>query len=680
MKDWFVKYRVEFLLALLTLVMLTVMEWSHPYFFLQDDNRTYHLPYYVHNLKALLGGELPFFNFNQYLGTPVSFLSAPFYPINYIALLISRLLLGHYFGAMEFIAVFYLTVAAVGFYRFSRSFGLEELSCCFGSIAWVFSPFVITIGNSWIHTLGFAAYLPWLLLYSSRQIGEFSSKDVMLLLFFRLMAILLGYPQWFLYTAFFELIILATFLFKQAGNKWKGFSSVAFRYLGNYLALLLVSLPFLLQLVRESSLSFARKKVLAWEEYTLYSYRIGDWLNGLLAPFRDNGNHFFGELNFVSHIGYVTVLLALVALYISKKSEFRREILLFALLSLFSFFWSADIIITKIFYCLHFFNRLRYPFKLQFFTSFFLVTLATFGFNYFAAWLRGKYRSGALIMLLTILLLHSLNFLVLYTLLPQRMLSNHLDKPPFTEQLKDRLAEGRIVSAGQDVVWDGERVVPGNTVPTLGYNFAMLWGLHHFGGYEALLSQKNFTTSMELVNNSIFNVDSGKPLDFSVDVPLNYLRKWGVKWYVVNSAIPIKGTDGLELVHSDPYRNVLYDPTGRPFVYWSDDVKTTLPEVRFRSNSVEISTQRSSAGLLTVNVLYNSLFRGYLDGNEVAVAETEDGQMSVVVPPGAHKIRIEYVDNSFSKGLLVSLTLFLCASVVWGVTRFRKTASATDRQ
>lgn len=462
MNNFLFKYRYELLLSLLTLAMLSLMEWRHPYFFLQDDNRTYHLPYYVHNLKALLGGELPFFNFNQYMGTPVSFLSAPFYPFNYLAMLLSRLFLGHYFGTMEFIAALHLSVAVIGFYRFSKAFGLAELSCCFGAIAWAFSPFVITIGNSWVHTLGFAAYLPWILLFSLRQIRGCTLKDSLLLTLVRLLAILLGYPQWFLYTIIFELLLLMALY---ATSKEDGRSPVGVflcRYGGNYLFVAVLSLPVLMQLLHESSLSFVRNKPLSWGEYIMFSYRLREWLNGLLAPFSNSGTPLTGELNFVSHAGYLTLFFALVALVCLKREQkFRTEILIFAILGVFSFLWSLDIVITKIFYYLPFFNKFRYPFKLQFFTGFFLVTLSAFGFDLFVAWLKGKLRGGLLFGICFLLSLHSLNFLFLYTLLPQRMLSNHLDKPPFTEPLKDRLAEGRIVSAGPDVVWDGERVVPG---------------------------------------------------------------------------------------------------------------------------------------------------------------------------------------------------------------------------
>jgi len=314
---------------------------------------------------------------------------------------------------------------------------------------------------------------------------------------------------------------------------------------------------------------------------------------------------------------------------------------------------------------------MRYPFKLQFFTGFFLVTTASFGFELACRSMRERFGAWRVYLLPLVLLAHGANFLLLYTVIPQRMLSHHLDTPPFEEPLQERLADGRIVSAGPDVVWDGERVVPGHTVPTLGYNFAMLWGLYHLGGYEALLSEKNLHAALDLTNNSIFNVAADTPLDFKRDVPLDYLRKWGVRWYVVNSRIPLKGTEELELVHGDKIRNVLYDPAANRLVYWADNLKAAVAEYRLRTNSVEITTQRGSEGLLVINVLHHPFFRGYLDGREIPLAETEDGQMSVTMPAGEHTLSLKYIDTSFRNGALLSGAFLLSAAVLWGAVKFR---------
>jgi len=671
MNKHLITYRYELFLCLLTLVTLSLMELGHPYFFLQDDNRTFHLPYYVHNLRAIAEGEFPLFNFNQYLGTPVSVFSAAYYPLNYLALLLSSLFFGHYFATMEFIAAVHLVAAALGFYRFSRGLELEGAAGCFGAVAWAFSPFVITIGNSWIHTLGHAAWLPWILHFSMRQLHGFSLRNSLLLLLFRLLALLLAYPQWFLYTVLFELIMLGTLYATAERERRPAAGALVLRYAANYLALLFAALPFLLQLLRESSLSFARSRALSWDEFTMYSYRLQEWLHGMFVPFSDVGHHYFGELDFVSHIGYLTLICVIFALFNLKNREFGAKIILFALLAALSFLWSADIIFTKVFYQLPMFNRMRYPFKLQFFTGFFLVTTASFGFELVCRSMSERFGAWRPYLLAFVLLAHGANFLLLYTVIPQRMLSHHLDTPPFEEPLKERLADGRIVSAGPDVVWDGERVVPGHTVPTLGYNFAMLWGLYHLGGYEALLSEKNLHAALDLTNNSIFNVAADTPLNFSSDVPLDYLRKWGVRWYVVNSRIPLKGAEELEPVHGDKFRNVLYDPSAKPLVYWADNLKSAVAEFHFRTNSVEITTQRGSEGLLVINVLHHPFFRGYLDGREIPLAETEDGQMSVAMPAGEHKLSVKYIDSSFRTGALVSCAFLLSAALLWGAAEFK---------
>jgi hypothetical protein len=672
MKNFMVTYRFPLLLTLLTIAMLAGMEASHPYFFLQDDNRTYHLPYHLHNLRALLDGELPLFNFNQYLGTPVSFLSAPFYPLNYLALLVSRMLLGHYFAAMEFIALFHLVVAVLGFFRFARGLELDDASSAFGAIAWGFSPFVITIGNSWIHTLGYAAWLPWILLFSLRQIDGYRHREFLALLAMRLLAFLLGYPQWFLYIATFDLLLVGTlYAMKKRQDSAAPCSTSAFLrcYGGNYLAFLVLSLPALLPLLREASLSVGRKEVLPWNIYTMYSYGFKAWLHGLLTPFLDGNFHFFGELHFVSHVGYLTLIFAVVALLHRHGRSVTRLAWLFAALSLFSFLWSADIGITRLFYYLPVYGKMRYPFKLQLFTGFFLVTLGTVGCSVLLDRIREK-RYFPLVTVV-MLLLHAANFLALYTLLPQKTLSTHLDVPPFVEPLQERFAGGRILSAGPDVVWDGERVVPGNTVPTLGYNFAMLWNLYHFGGYEALLAENNYNAALGLINNSIFSVPAGTALDFSRDVPLDYLRRWGVSWYVINRQVPLSGIEGLELVHSDRFRNVLHDPQAKPLVYWLSDGSQTGFAHRIGANCLKIETGAGRGGDLLVNFLFHPGFSATIDGNPLPIATTDDGQMVLHLPAGNHIVLLKYADRYFTRGLIIAVSCLLLVSIAAVVAHAR---------
>ena len=70
------------------------------------------LPNLVHTFDSLLGGELAQYNFHQFLGYP--FLAAGqtgvLYPLNYLAVFLSRMLLGHSFLAVDLLVVMHLLI------------------------------------------------------------------------------------------------------------------------------------------------------------------------------------------------------------------------------------------------------------------------------------------------------------------------------------------------------------------------------------------------------------------------------------------------------------------------------------------------------------------------------------------------------------------------------------------
>jgi hypothetical protein len=677
------------LLVLVTLVMLGVLELRHPWFFFQDDNRGQNLPYYVHNLRALLGGELPLFNFHQHLGTPVlsCIQSAAFYPLNYVALGLSKLFLGHYSGTMEFIALFHLVIAVLGFYCLMRHFGLGEAGCSFGAVAWAFCGFVMTAGNSWIQVLGYAAWFPWILLCSLRQIHGFDARNYLILAGLRTLDLFLGYPPFFAYTVMFDLLTVVVMYFilsgsgshatgpapassgERAPGGWSGFGTFIASYFGNYLLVAGLSAAFLLPALHQVSISADRKNVISWKEYAAYSLPVGDWLHGLVIPFVDHGANAWFDPHFISHVGYLTLLFALVAVAGIGRSRDGRVVAGFCLLGAVALLWAGDIVVTKLFYHVPFYNRLRWPFKLTFFTSFYLIVIASFGFHLFRERIRAMRAQTARACLVLLGALHVANFLLLYLLLPQHMFSRHLDAVPLAEPLQQELTGGRIVSLGLPTVMEGNKRIYGYSVPQLGFNYPTLFGLDGFGGYELLLSDKNSEATFGLRERSVFVAQPGVAVRPAADLPLDYLREWGVRWYVVDRNIPLAGMDGLVEVHNDERRKILYDPAARPFVFWSDGFDSTGVTYRFRTNSVEIASQRESAGSLVVNVLHNPFFRATVDGAAAAIAETDDGQMRLDLPGGRHRVVVRYADPYFSAGLVISALTVLLAGAAYAYTR-----------
>lgn len=675
------------MLIVLALSMVAVLEIAHPYYFLQDDNRVLYLPTYVHNLRSLLGGEFPFYNFHQYLGTPVTIQYAALYPVNYLALCLSKLLLGHYFGAMEFIAAFHLIVAAIGFFSLMRFFELEEVSCFFGALAWIFCGFVIIVGNSWIQTIGFAAYLPWILLYSIKQIYRFEFRCFLILVFLKVCELLLGYPQLFVYTMTFEfLTVVMLFVVNKRSaadllhhddaeaDKFRPppFMKLLASFATNYAAVFIITLPLIVQTLHQTRVSANRKQLLSWDEYAAFSYNLKYWLNGLLAPFRavDVTTQF--EIQFISHIGYLTLVFVLIAiipthriitLFSSSKPEevtakgAGGKILVFSLVAVLSLLWAGDIIVTKILYYVPVYNRLRFPFKVAFFTSFYLVMLSAFGFDRFYCYVKSAKRfsrNAAPLVCVVLLILHLANFLILYAAMPQKMFSNHLDPVPLQEPLREKLSDGRIVSAGLDEVWDGEKIVPGFSASLLGYDYATLWGLFQFGGYDPMVSEKSQAAALGIKNNPVFNLPANE--DFTIPAEtLEYFRRWGVKWYVVEKTIPLSDGGIFRLAYSDEHRNVLRDPLAKPLVYWQNDpAESNNLQYKFRTNSIAVDYKSETGGTVVINVLQHPYFSARLDGKALSITETSDHQVSLSVPKGQHRVLLRYSDKNFINASIVS--------------------------
>jgi hypothetical protein len=682
--------------VLLTLLMVAMMEFSHPFFFLQDDNRTLYLPFYAHNLRAILNGEFPLYNFHQYLGTPVTIQYAALYPFNYLALILSGQLFGHYFAAMEIIAIFHLVVAALGFFYLLRYLGLAGVSCLFGSIAWTFCGFVIIGGNSWIQVVGFAAYLPWIVLLAIRQIRGFDFKCFMALVLVKALEFLLGYPQLFIYTMTLEFMMVVTLFI--AGNKDTGalgtadstaghqrptFLKVMLSFVANYACVFFICFPLILQTAYQSGVSANRKLLLSWDEYAAFSYNLKYWLHGLFVPFKPVDITTQFELHFLSHIGYLTILFLLLSVAFDwlvpvkpaspEEMAGRKQRAVFWLLALFSLCWAGNIIVTKVLYYVPVYNRLRFPFKVAFYTSFYLIIISAWGFDGFYRRLRqfvSRKCNLAVAAVPIVIGLHLVNFLVLYVILPEQMFSRHLDPVPLVEPLAGKLADGRVVSASLDDVLEDEKIIPGYSASLLAFNYATLWGVNHFGGYDPMVSEKAQKTALGIKNNPVFNLPANEPFSIPAET-LEYFRKWGVKWYILNKAIPLGSSDGFKLIFSDDKRNVLFDSLARPMVYWEEDSTATVPSYRFTANSVKIDYTNETGGTLIINILQHPFFSASLDGRPIRISETGDSQVSLQVPAGRHIIILKYTDNYFRYGLIVTATFVLLLAPVLVTNRTR---------
>ena len=655
-----------------------IFEIWHPYFFLQDDNRDYFLPEYVANFRALLQGEIPLFNFHQFCGTPLlsSAQSAPFYPLNYVALALSKFFWGHYFAALDIIAILHLMIGAVGFYYFMSAWDLKKASCFFGGLTWVFCGFVVSVGDSWIPILGFAAYLPWNFFFLLKLLQRFSIRDFIALIVFKSLLFLLGWPQYFLYSITYEcLFVFMLLAISSRYHEDNGFSVNPFDYVKyyflHYVCVVSLILPVLLPVINHINIS-NRSNHFYWEEFSSFSYDIRDWFYGIFDPFSAAiNNNVWMNQNYISHITYLAIIFAIVAVVFVKHPKYKY-VLLFIVLGLIPFLFASDILLTRIVFYLPVFNKFRWPFKAAFFTSYSLIVIATFGFDSF--WSKVKsfkvMTSAKSILLFTVLIAFQIgNIYTYYSVKPQRMFGIHLDVVPLQQPVNDRVRDGRIITIGPEFFREvNSQTLYGCTVPFMGFNYATLFGLYHFSGYEPLLLERNRIVSLDL--NYKANLELSP--DFSAadqQKLVAYFRFWGVRWYIVDKNFSYAFLRQFVSYSSDSTRNIYCDTLSKPIIGWKDDGVECKPlRYVFTTNTITVQTEKASAGDLVVNVVYNKYFRAFIDGTPVPILETHGSQMSVAVPKGSHCIVIKYSDPYFTFGVWGTAT-FLLASLGFLCTR-----------
>ncbi|HZV83133.1 MAG TPA: hypothetical protein VFF53_13295 [Geobacteraceae bacterium] len=657
------RYSPQLYLALLVLGMVGLIEWNYPYYFLKTDNLDQNLPYYVHNFRAVLAGEFPLFNFHQFLGTPVfaCIQSAALYLPNYIAVALSKGILGHYYGTIDLLAALHLVVAAIGFFQLMRQWDLSPTSSIFGAVSWALCGFVMRVGDGWIQVIEYAAYFPWILLYGQRLANRFAMGPFVILTLLRTVALWMGNPPFFMYVVTFDLLCTGIWVGcdhgTAMGNGIRRFDLAGtvrpmMRHLASYGAAAVLSAPLLLPALHQIALSADRSSSLTWEQYSQGGYTLLLWLKGLLLPFSAEQYRLFGQQLFFAHIGWLTLIFALAA-SCCRPPQRRRAIGLL-LLALLALFWADNTVITRLVYHLPFYNRQRFPFKLLFFTSFFAIALASLGYEHLLAAMRRKYRWAG-VLGTVILVVHVANLLAFHLYTPYD--TRRVKSVPYDEPLQESLSDGRIVTIVSRETDDQDK-----HPYLLGFNFATLFGLYHFAGYETLVSRQNLDAALQRNGSADFFVDGNRFAPLAAD--LQYFRRWGVRWYVLENKVKFSENVALRSVYRDGKRLVLYDEAANPPVFWVDTARDDGVTHGFTTNSIRITTERNTDGQLVVNVLHNPFFRAFIDNELALLTATADNQILVQVPAGRHRVRIVYRDPYFIAGLYL-FGGFLVVITVW---------------
>lgn len=676
-------YSVPIFLALSVALTFLAIEWKHPWFFLQDDNRFQVLPLYVHAYRALLSGELAHYNFYQLLGTPTLsvMISGVLYPPMYASVFLSNLFFGHFYGTMEFLAIFHLLGATLAFYALARHLGVGRAGAAFGAYGWVFSGMVFSTGDSCIMLPFTAFYLPLLILLSLKMLAAPSWRLFLWWTLTRTLFFFSGHPQYMAFSGAFEMLFLAAMAYP-GGIEGVSVASVkrfALLFAAHAALTAALSCPLLLPALRHISENAMRQQPMSWAEFSTYAATFDIWIRGVFTPLAQYiATQDLFNIVYISHFGYLPALFLPVGAYAawSAPSTLKRATFAFLALGFIALCYAGDyFFVARLAYALPLFNKFRWLFKSIYLVSFSALFVASVGVDWAVGRARaigGGNKRFAEIAIAALFALHGANFLWFYMQDEQRMQAQNYDPIPLSEPWVEELGEGRVASLG--FKFYTENGIRGFTAPSLGFNYATLFEVMQFSGYDTLASKEHAYNSFNTWFDALIPLRA--PWSFRPtrdNVMLNHMRMWGVRWYIFDREAPIGDLANAQLVRRDDRRLLVYDRDALPMAYYRRGSMIVPVPYRVGVNNMDFDLDLPEGTTVLLNVLYTPYFKAYVDGVETPVSETGESQTLVSAPAGRHELTLVYVDTRFRLGVAIAAAGAALFAAAWFYARKRQT-------
>jgi hypothetical protein len=578
---------------------------------------------------------------------------------------VSKILFGHVFAAVDILVIVHLLIAGLGAYFLLQYFRPSRGAALFAGLTWPLCGFVLFSSNSWVIISITAAYFPWILLISFCFFRKPSRKLFVAGIIVRLLLFYGGHIQYFVYSVIFEAFTLSLYVLFSSESKRRVQS--LFRYVRSfaltYVCVLVLSLPLLLPMFHLTSISASRSGALPFDIFSEYPYSFLQLILAFLFPFLKSDIHNSGAIwNFASlaHIGYATIIILLVGaiLFFHERSRNRQirptaEMSVFLIAAGLAFVWATSTLFNRLIYLLPILNRFRWPFKLTFFLCFYMIMIAAFVFSSFLNRLKPNIVKQRFL-LCAIVLIQLANFWILYAVLPYRDFGeHHADQPPLQEELRDTLEGGRILTYGFDT-WcrstSNDR--PYQTAPTLSFNYATLWGLDYFAGYEILLPSTNSKVTFGLNITGILRSNLSPPMDV--------MREAGVCWYIVPSdkAVTIWAEYPEWQIRpelSDDFRTVFFDPKAQPIFSDSSGQPIQADQIGRPANTIELTINAQREETISVRYILNPFLKAYSeDGTALTITPVNAVHFKISVPAGTSHVTIRYSDPYFRVGSIAS--------------------------
>lgn len=633
-------------------------ESTTSFYFLRDDNATYYLPAYVHNVRALQeDGELAFLNLHQSLGLPHLQAGQPatLYPPIYLAVLLADAM-GDVRLTVTLLIGAHLWLAGLGILALLRHLGVSSAIAWASTILGITAPFVTFVGRSWIVVVFALTFSVWSLYLLLRLVAEPTLARILTLAGIKCLFFLTGYPQFFVYSVLYEGAFLTTvwILDRRSRRAWRR-QVVALT--GAAIAAAVWAAPLLLPMLSAVDSSQARSSHLPVSTFLENSARpdaivAAQWFDfGRQEIFSAPASIFYIGLPLLLSLAWAIAVRCRDGDHAPGKGRFASFILV-GLLALVS---STEAWGTV--YGLPLLSSFRWPFKHFLFLWLYIVPAAALAVETLLIRRRTRSRSIWPLWLLLGSALSAHPLLLLQQ--GDRASFGAVSLPEPIERYRLGPLVRLLDPHGRVAVFRGvgaERILPAKAAPSLlPFNWATLLGVYQFSGYEPLLSRE----SLRLTLDTKFGVLDADSANTSAHA-FSHLGRWSVTDVLapsrpgVRASIQSSGAVRLVTSHNgiDLYKTLVY----RPLVERLDGSGTSgISNLEVRTNSIEFEVTSDIAAPLRVAVTPLDGWTVYVDGKDAGPPDEYQDFGVVLHPPvGRHSIGLRYVEPRFAAGVALA--------------------------
>lgn len=645
------------ILVLLVSFLAGALELRHPNYFLWDDNAAYFLPAYVYNWRSLVqSGSFPELNLHQYLGYQYLGGGQPgaLYPPVYVALGLSRLLLGDLRHAVDLLAIGHLLAAALGMYVLLTSLRCRASLAGLGAMLWVSFPFLVQVSRNWVFVPYTAAYLPFNLLLLERVRQERRSRHILALGAVKALLFLQGYVQYAILVALFDGVwLLGHWLVDRDSRATAGRQLLA--YLGAVGACSLLAAPFILPVLYATSVSAYRTSSLTYPEFLSNTMPLAAFAKAQVFWMSERAIHLATGAIFFFGLPNLLLLLALPVLAASKRRSLSATT--WVALGIAAIALLSTTVVYGLLYRVPVLSSFRWPFKHFLVFLFFAALALVLALDQLAVRGAGplwRRRAPHLILVLGI----ASNLAVDARPTWNRPFGpNRIDRDvaEITAEVRTMFPfeEGRVVS-----LWLSPLEPHLERLQV--FNYSTLVGAYHLGGYEPLIAQQNLELAMRLEYSNIFRYEITPEV-------LAHLSSWSVRFLLVPER---ESSSRILAAHPQLVRRA----TQHGVEIWEN--RAALPPVHFLDepgeavdfewgvNEIRIRPA-GRGGRLAVAVAPLPWYSWTVDGRAGGAIEiAPGGQLVLDVPPGAESVSLRFRDLAFRIGCGLALALVLPLLVV----------------